>query len=68
MPMDFMDNRLMGSEAIAAPALDRRPLERTCAACGYAVVEFRPLPHCPMCGAIPGAVWQDGVLVAASAA
>jgi rubrerythrin len=35
---------------VAAP-VDRR-IERTCDACGYQVVEFRPLDHCPMCGSV----------------
>jgi rubrerythrin len=58
----------LASELHPAPAPDLLPAERTCDACGYEVVEFRPLPHCPMCGALPGAVWPHGVLVAASAA
>ena len=60
MSMDFMDN----TAKVVYPALR----ERTCEGCGYEMIEFRPLPHCPMCGALAGAVWQDGVLVAASAA
>ena len=49
-------------------AADPTPPERVCEACGYRVIEFRPLSHCPMCGTLAGALWQDGVLVAASAA
>jgi rubrerythrin len=58
----------LASELHPPAAADPLPRQWACDACGYEAVEFRPLPHCPMCGAVAGAVWQDGVLVAASAA
>jgi rubrerythrin len=58
----------LASDLHIARDADRLPAERTCDACGYEVIEFRPLAHCPMCGALAGAVWQDGVLAAAPAA
>jgi rubrerythrin len=47
--------------------VERGPAERACDACGYRVIEFRPLDHCPMCGAV-AADLAHAVVVAAPAA
>jgi rubrerythrin len=44
------------------------PAEDACDACGYRVIVFRPLDHCPMCGAVATELTPAAVVVAAPAA
>ena len=44
------------------------PAEHACDACGYLVIEFRPLDRCPMCGTVAAELVPDVVVVTASAA
>ena len=50
------------------PAVEREPAERACDACGYVVIEFRPLGHCPMCGSAVTEPVLAAAVVSASAA
>jgi rubrerythrin len=48
--------------------VEPEPAEHACDVCGYRVIEFRPLDHCPMCGAVAAALLPAALVVAAPAA
>lgn len=64
----FARGAAQASTETHAAALEPAPAERTCDACGYLVIEFRPLDRCPMCGMVAAELVPAAVVVAASAA